>query len=629
MRTLLVVILGLVAVSMVVTLVPGISGPSQTDENVLAEVGPFTVTVEDVRRNIDDLLRQQRLTAGLVQAYLPQLIDQAIEERAVAYMARDLGNKITDQELANAIQSSMPMLFQGGQFNKEQYQAALGQMGMTVAKFETDLRTNQLLKRLSDLALEGIVVPPADVEREFKRRNARMKIEYVTLQSEKFKDQVTASDADLTGLFNGNRSAYRIPEKRSFNVLIADEARLGESVQVPDAQLLAAYNRDQDRFRTPERANVRHILVSTQGVPADQTAAKKAKAEDLLKQLRAGGDFAELAKKNSDDPGSAVKGGDLGWIVRQQTVPNFENASFTQKVKEIGNLVQTEFGYHIVEVMERETARLRPFDEVKGTLALELKRDRVNEMMNKVMDDARKELQKNPSQADAIATKYNLQIVKVEKISNGEPIPVVGQSPDLNSQVFGARAAEITLPVQPQVGKLAIAQITAIEAARNAEFDEVKERIADSFAAIKAQELAQNKAKEIFAQAKASNDLKAAAKSAGLEVKTSDEFAPDGAIAGLGSAQVLGDQFGQPVGTIAGPMNIGGQWAIVKIVDKKEADMTKLAAERETLVMQLKGRVVNERRMLFRDSVVNYLLDKGKVKKNKEVIDRLVNSYRS
>lgn len=630
MRTILMIMLSLIAISMVVTLVPGFgSGNSPAESNVLAEVGEYKVTIDDVRRNVEDLVRQQRLSSGMVQAYLPIIIDQAIEERAVALVGKQLGTQISDQELATVVQSTMPMLFQNGQFNKEQYQAALGQMGLTVAKFEGDLRTNQILKRYSDMALEGIVVPPADVENAFKSRKTRMKIEWVSFQSDKLKGEIKPTEEDLLGLFNGNRNGYRIGEKRSFNLFIADEMRIGESVQVPDAQLLAAYNRDQDRFRTQERSNVRHILISTQNKSPEETAKLKTKAEGILKQLQGGADFAELAKANSEDPVSGAKGGELGWIVRGQTVPNFEAAAFALKPKELSNLVSTEFGFHIIQVLERENARVRPFDEVKSTLALDLKRERVNEMIQKVIDDARKELIKSPAQADAIAAKYNLQIVKVEKVGQGEPMPVVGQSPDLAAQVFGAKASEVTVPVQPQAGKLAFAQITAIEPPRNAEFNEVRDRIADSFIAIKAQDLAQKKAKEVYDQAKASGDLKAAAKSAGQAAQTSEEFGPDGSITGLGGAQMLTDQFNLPAGSIAGPLNMGGQWTVIKIVEKKEPDMSQLASEREALVFQVKSRLGNERKSLFRDSVVNYLIDKGKIKKNKDVIDRLMNAYRS
>ena len=125
------------------------------------------------------------------------------------------------------------------------------------------------------------------------------------------------------------------------------------------------YNSHKDQYRTPERVHARHILLSTTNKPKDEIPKIQAKAEDLLKQIRGGADFAQLAQKNSEDPGSAAKGGDLGWVVRGQMVKNFEDTVFALKPKEVSNVMTTEYGFHIIQVLEKEPARLRPLDEVK------------------------------------------------------------------------------------------------------------------------------------------------------------------------------------------------------------------------------------------------------------------------
>src|SRR5262249_680213 len=152
-------------------------------------------------------------------------------------------------------------------------------------------------------------------------------------------------------------------------------------IQVSDQQLRAAYSASMDNFRVPERVHARHILIKT----VDKNDAEKkqllAKAQDVLKQIKAGGDFGELAKKYSDDTGNAAKGGYRDWFVKGQMVPEFEKVAFSLKPKEVSDIVTTTYGYHIVQVLEHEQAHVKPFDEVKTALADELKKQGLSEKM--------------------------------------------------------------------------------------------------------------------------------------------------------------------------------------------------------------------------------------------------------
>src|ERR1019366_4014068 len=142
---------------------------------------------------------------------------------------------------------------------------------------------------------------------------------------------------------------YTSPEKKSLTVLVADQAKMEATVNATDADLQRMYSQNQEACRTPERVKARHILLKTQGKPAREEAAIKAKGENLLKQLKGGADFAKLAKENSEDPSSGANGGDLGdWITHGQMVPEFDKAIFSLKVGETSDLVKTMYGFHIV-----------------------------------------------------------------------------------------------------------------------------------------------------------------------------------------------------------------------------------------------------------------------------------------
>jgi peptidyl-prolyl cis-trans isomerase D len=632
MRILLVVLLSLVALSMVVTLIPGFGSPSinPEDDQVLAVVGDDKVMARDIRNRIDELVRGQRLPPQLVSAYVPQLIDGAIEERAEALMSEMLGNRISDDELARVIRGSLPSLFENGAVDKARYRDAVAGMGRTVQQFEEDLRKNQLGLRIRNMAEESALVSPEDVEKEYKRRNVKYKIEYVAFSSEKMKSQVVANDADLKALYDNGKEAYPVPEKRNMTVVVADEAQIAAQIDTPEALLRAEYDKQKDRFRTPDRVRVRHILIMTQGKPEAEKANLKKKAEDILKQVKGGADFAELAKKNSEDPLSAVKGGDMDWFGRGRMVPNFENAAFALKPGQISDLVTTEYGYHVIQSQEKEDAKLKPFDEVKGQIIAELKGTQVRERTQKAIEDARAEAIKNPAALEQIAAKHGLQVIKGEDIAMGGALPSLGQASDLISSAFGARQGGITSIVQPQTGKLAFATVTGITPARTATFEEAREKIKESYQSVKAQELAQSKAKEAAAKLlPPGTDWKSAAKGLGAELKTSEEFGPDGSIDGLGGATMLGDLLDKPQGAAAGPISVLGQWVVARLVERKEPDAAGLVAQRTSIQLNLKQKTSQSRYNLIRDSILNTLIESGKVKKNKKAIERLLAAYSS
>ena len=163
-----------------------------------------------------------------------------------------------------------------------------------------------------------------------------------------------------------------------------------------DADLQRMYTQNQEAFRTPERVKARHILFKTQGKTPAEDAAIKAKAEGILKQIRAGADFAKLAKENSED-GSAAAGGDLGdWITHGQMVPEFDKAIFSQKIGETSDLVKTMFGDHIIQVTAKQEGGVRPFAEVKDQLLEQARKERVNDLMQLASDKAQTALQRTP-----------------------------------------------------------------------------------------------------------------------------------------------------------------------------------------------------------------------------------------
>jgi len=625
-RYLLTVLLGLVALSMVAYLIPGYGTGGQQEEQVIAEIGGERLTLREVQLNLQAAMRDKRFPMEIIQQYIPQYVNQMITERALAYQAGRLGFEVTEDDLAASIQSMLPNLFPGGQFNKEAYQMFLAQQNLTIPEFEANVRKQMLLIRMQNLVLQGVVVTPDEVEKEFRRRNEKAKLEYVSFSPDKFRTQVQVSPEEIKASFEKNRGLHSIPEKRSFDLLVIDEEKVGAQLTTADSELIRLYNQNKDRYRLQERVKARHILVATTGKTKDEETKLEAKANDLLKQVKAGKDFAELAKKNSDDPGSGSKGGDLDWVSRGQMVKNFEDTAFSLKPGETSGVIKTEYGFHIVQVMEKEGARLKPFEEVKGELAQEYKRAALYDRMQTLGDQARALLAKSPQDAAKIAQQLGIIHHAIEKAGMGDPIQDVGVSPDFESAISSLAKGGVTPVVSVPGNKLAVAVMKEIFPARPAELSEVESAIRGQLTAEKARETAQKKAAEAEAKLKSlGGDLK----KLGGEVKTSPEFARDGAVEGLGSATYFEAAFTSPVGTVLKPVTVSDLAVIAKVAARIDADMSKLPAEREGLISNLKSQKARQRRELFEDGLIAQLIREGKVKINQDAIRRLVSSYRS
>ncbi len=630
-RYLLGAVLILVALSMVITLIPGFGSGGAADDPNVAVIGGEDLTVREVQQNIQAALRGRTIPPELVPTYVPQYINQMIAERALAYQARRLGFEVTEADLAQAIQSMFPQLFQDGKFvGREGYQMFLAQQNMTIAEFESNVRKQMLLTRLRNVVLEGMLVTPDEVEAEYRRKKEQIKVDYVAFSPDKYRGQIQASPQEVQARFQRDAASYRIPEKRSFQLAVVDEARIAANLSVPDAELRRAYEAEKDRYRTPERVRVRHILLKTTDKSKEEVDKIRKRIDDLLRQIRGGGDFAELAKKNSEDPGSAAKGGDLDWVARGQTVKNFEDTAFSLKPKELSGVISTEYGFHVLQLLEKQEARVKPFDEVKGELVGEVRRQAVIEKVQTSADQIREQLVKSPQQAAEIARKFGAQLITVDKGSPGDPVPEIGVNQDFETAIGGLRKGQVSQIIQVQGNKLVVVVLTDIIEPRQATLAEVEKQVREQLLNEKARDMARQKSQEASRKlAEVAGDLKKLAQMTGGEFKSAPDFDRSGAVEGMGGASYLTEAFAKPVGAVLGPIQVSDKFFFVKVTGRTEADMSKLPTERDALVLQIKRKKASERKELFEDGVVAELIREGKVKIHEKAIRRLVAAYRS
>lgn len=632
-RYLLGAVLGIVALSLVITLIPGYGGGGMGggDQQLLAEIGDDKLGIAEARQLISREIQGNRIPRGTEAIYIPLIIQQMIADRAVAYQARKMGFTLTEAELAEVIASTIPQLYQDGKFvGREIYARFLAEQGMTIPQFEENMRKQVASTRLESLVLEGVVVTPAEVEDEFKRQNEKVKLSYFVMTPDKYRAQAAPTDEELKAAYERRKASLRIPEKRAYVVFPIEEQKVAATVQVDENAMRQAYQQNMDRFRTPERVHVRHILLNTTGKSKEEVEKIRRRMEDLLKQARSGADFAALATKNSEDPGSAVKGGDLDWVTRGQMVPEFEKASFATKVGQISDIVTTVYGFHILKVEAKEEARVRPFDEVKGELRAEVARAKVYERMQAVADQIRTALLKSPAEAEKIAQGAGITPIEVAPTTVGDPIPGVGASPEFNEAVASLQPGGVTPVVNMGADKLVVAQLKQIVPSRQAEMSEVLDALKAAVINEKVQRIFDDRVKEAGERLKSANgDLASVARQMGFDVKTSDTVTRAGAIDGVGTMVQVEQAFTGNVGETFGPVSVQGGAALFKLVEKAPADLTQLATQREQIITGIKSRRARDRRDLFVDGVVEQLTKSGKLKIYEDNIKRLASAYGS
>ncbi len=261
---------------------------------------------------------------------------------------------------------------------KDIYAQMLASQDLTIEQFEADLKRQILVQRLRDIAVEGTVVTPQEIEAEYRKKNEKLKIQYVKLLSDKFKAEAAPSAEDIQKFYQANVAKYTVPEKRNLVILLADQAKITQALTPTDNELQAMYNMNKQQFQTPDRVQVVHVLVNSQGKTPEEDAKLKAKADDILKQIRAGANITDLVKKYSDDPGKVQNNGEY-WVQQDSgMVPEFKAAAFRLKPGE-SEVVKTTYGYHVMKIMKHEAGPLaQNFEEAKADLALQWRAQRVS-----------------------------------------------------------------------------------------------------------------------------------------------------------------------------------------------------------------------------------------------------------
>ena len=634
-KALFVVIIAAASVSMVVYLIPGLAAGGAVSANDYAVVYPhwynklFSNGDEILQNKVEQIARQQIQQRNPQYADNPMILNfftqqvgqQLVEQQVLLEEADRLGINATNEDVVHYLQSGPTgaVIFPNGKYIGDQQYAALvnNRLNLSVAEFEDNIKRDIILQRLRKFVTGGVNVNDQEVRTQYLKDNIKIKFDYAVLSSDDLRKTINPSDADLESWFNKNGIRYKnaVPEQRKITYFAFTPNQLPGGIPQPSQQEIQTYyNQHRSEYSAPETATSRHILVKLDaGADAKADAAAKAKADDILKQIQNGGNFADLAKKYSDDPGSKDTGGELGPSQRGRMVPEFDNAIFTQKIGDT-KVVKSQFGYHIVQVESRQPAHEQPLGEVQDTIKATLSREKLSQAEGNYARQLADEANKNGLAKTAAA--HHLDVVTAPPVGAGGTIAALPESTQLISKAFQGKQGD---PAQfaPTGEGYAIFQVTGVDPAHVPSFADWKNHVLDDYRSDQLPALLTQKTKELADKAQASHDLAKAAKDVGATVKTSDLVGQSGQVPDFGDVgQVAPQLFDMTPGTISGPINAGRTGVVAKLTDKKEPTPDEIQKNLDRTRDQIRDQRQEEAFNLFAGTVMKDYQKRGRIRVN-------------
>ena len=596
-KALFVVIIAAASIGMVIYLIPGLTaaqGAAASD--TFATIYPHwysrflssgeAVSLQAVSQRARQQLQLQNPQYAenpiIVNMFEQRIGQQMVQQKILLAEAEKLGITATNDDVIQFLHKGEfgQYIFPNGQFiGTDRYTAFVAnQFNLSVPEFEDEVQANIVIRRLERLVTAGVTVGDLEIRESYRKENTRIKFDYAVIEADDLRKTINPSDSDLESFFKKNAARYAtaVSEERKITYFAFTPEQLPGGVPQPSQQEIQQYfTAHQADYTVPEQARSRHILIKvTAGADAKTDAAAKAKVEGILKQIQGGTNFAELAKKNSDDPGSKDAGGELGFAKRGTMVPEFDTALFNQKIGET-RIVKSQFGYHIIQVEERQTAHSQPLNEVLPTIQATLIRQKAAQAEDGYARTLTTEAMKNG--LEKTATAHHLEVATTPLVGIRG---VIAALPDATQVI--ARAFESKQGDPPQFAATgegyAIFQVTGIAPAHAPNFAEYKSKIADDYRDEQLPSLLSQKTRELAEKARNMNDLAKAAKAVGAIVKTSDLVLQNGQVPELGQVgQVAPQLFDLKPGDVSGPINAGRTGVVAKLVDKQEPTADEIA----------------------------------------------------
>jgi len=626
-KWLLIGIFGVMSLGMVIALAP--TGPSNDvgpGRTSLADVGGNAITTQDLQRLINLQMRSPYSSHARVTGQMAhQLLDDMVLLNAERVAASKLGIDVSRGEVDRSLEAN-PALYPGGKYIGDDQAKALlqEQFGMTPEQYLEQLRQELLIEKLQHIVTDGVSVTPQEVHAQFLSRNQKARVRYVVFEPAQLVKSVAVTPQALEAFFKKNPDRYKLPEQRRVRYVLIDTDRVRSMVKVTDEDLRHYYNQHLSDYRVQDRVKVVHILFkTTDKTPAEVTTLEKT-ARDVLAQVKAGKDFGDLAKQYSEDS-TAQQGGDIGWIVRGQTVKEFEDAAFSMKPGQVSDLVKTVYGIHIIKVVERQAAHLQTFDEVKDGIRAELEKQELASAQQNLADSLYKQMKAESANFQALAAKAGLEVRETGAFGYKDVVPDFGKSEAFSNLSFQLAKDEVGTPISVPKGT-AIIQLVEILPEHTPKLEEVRDRVEADYRSEESRALALQKALEFAAEAKA-GDFAKAAKGPGLTVKESKDFALQDYIEGLGSGSDFAQAFKMQPGQVGSPTSVGANTVVYQLAALTPANDADFAAQRDSITEQLAAQKRALAFEIYRQNLKQQLMASGELKLHDPAIRQFLSTY--
>ena len=501
----------------------GLEGYSRlTDGNGMAKVAGQTITKEEwdaAHRQQLDRMRQvygNQFDSKIFDS--PQarraILDNLIAQRALG--AEVVASKLVvpDQVLQQSILQIPGLTKPDGSFDNEQYRVLLAARGMTQKSYEAGLRREMALQQLN-AAIQTTAFAPKTVAENLSSLNDQERtVQMLNFKPDSYAGQAKVTDELLKAYYDKNGARFETPEQADIEYVVLDAAAVAAQASVTDDDIKAYYEQNQKQYATEEQRRASHILITVKkDASAADKAAAKTKAEGLVAQLRKNpGDFAKLAKANSQDPGSADNGGDLGYFSRGAMVKPFADAAFSLKQGEISDPVESDFGYHVIEVTGIKPAAVKPLESVKAEIGAEIKKQIAAKKYSEMADQFNNLVYENGDSLKAVSDKLKLKIQTASGVTRN-PNPAAGAAPYNNGKFLAAlftddviKAKHNTEAVQTAPNTLVAGRMISYKPVAKRPFEEVKADVQKAVLLAEEQSLAVKAGQERLAQLQAKDD---------------------------------------------------------------------------------------------------------------------------
>ncbi|HFD78953.1 MAG TPA: peptidylprolyl isomerase [Gammaproteobacteria bacterium] len=560
-----------------------------------AKVNDVEITPRELQLAYQEQLAQLQQMLG--DAYNPALIDEKlvkkraldtlIERTLLRQAAQEAGMVISDQYLAAAIQSN-PRFQEGGSFSKERYQRLLYQQGRRPAGYEEQMRRLLQAQQLVDGVTQTAFVTPRELEEAYRLQEQKRDFAYLLVPAKPLEKGIKVTDDEIKAYYDEHTDEFMVPEKVRLSYLRLTGDQLASGIEVDEEALRAYYEEKKESLARKEQRRARHILIQVPADADDATVGKARKeAEDLLQQIRKGADFAKLAKEHSDDPGSASRGGDLGFFARGAMVPEFDKAVFALEKGGIAGPVRTQFGFHIIQLTDIRAGGMPSLDEVRKELTAELQKREVDDLFYEQLEKLTDTSYENPGSLDAAADALGLKIQTSDWVSE-KGGPGIGQYPALMAAVFSEDVLEggnNSEPIEVGPNDVIVARVEEREPAHPAPLAEVKDRIAAMLKQQKARQQARATGESLLEKLRSGTPLK------DLKAANDDYPLVEAANAARSASEydreVLARVFKLPRPKDGAPVDAGfvlasGDYALVQLSGVHDGDPGKMSEEQRT-----------------------------------------------